>query len=291
MDYEWDCVVVGGGPAGLSAALTLGRARRRVLVLDSGAPRNYAAREMHGVLGHDGLPPAELRARGHAELARYGIEVREADVEDPAALEGARTVILATGMLDDTPDIDGFDAIYGISAHTCPYCDGFEHADKRLAVLAPPAGAAHMGPLLRQWSPDVVLFTPAVEDRAPLDALGVRIVDEPVVRFHHDAGLLTGIELAGGEVIERDALFFNVAMRPRVSLATALGCELNDAGYIVADPLDRQTSVDGVYAIGNCTDPMQNVPMAIADGARAGAFLNARLVGDGIVQPLMRAAA
>jgi len=291
MDYEWDCVVVGGGPAGLSAALTLGRARRRALVLDSGAPRNHAAREMHGVLGHDGLPPAQLRAKGRRELERYGIEVREADIEDPASVEGARTVILATGMLDDTPDIDGFDAIYGISAHTCPYCDGFEHADKRLAVLAPPAGAAHMGPLLRQWSPDVALFTPELEDRAPLDALGIRVVHEPVVRFHHDDGHLTGMELAGGEVVERDALFFNVAMRPRVALATALGCELDDAGYIKADPMDRRTSVDGVYAIGNCTDPMQNVPMAIADGARAGAFINFRLVGEGVVQPLTRTAA
>ena len=213
--------------------------------------------------------------------------MREADVEDPAALEGARTVILATGMLDDTPDIEGFDAIYGISAHTCPYCDGFEHADKRLAVLAPPAGAAHMGPLLRQWSPDVALFTPELEDRAPLDALGVRIVHEPVVRFHHDDGHLTGVELAGGDVVERDALFFNVAMRPRVALATALGCELTETGYIVADPMDRQTSVDGVYAIGNCTDPMQNVPMVIADGARVGAFVNVRLVGEGVVQPLI----
>ena len=267
MDHEWDCIVVGAGPAGLSAALTLGRARRRVLVLDSGAPRNYAARAMHGVLGHDGLAPAALRAKGREELARYGIEVREADISDPAALEGARTVILATGMLDDTPAIEGFDAIYGISAHTCPYCDGFEHADTRIAVLAPGDAADHLGMLLRQWSADVMVFR------------------DGVARFHHTDGRLTALELAGGERVERDALFFHVGMQPRAALATALGCELTEAGFIVAAPEDRQTSVDGVYAAGNCADPMQNVVMAIADGARAGVAVNVRLVGEGVLQP------
>src|SRR5688572_24902374 len=134
MSQDWETIVVGAGPAGLSAALTLGRARRRVLVIDSGAPRNFAAREMHGVLGHDGLDPAELRARGRDEIARYGIEVREAEVDEAGvgptdggfviAGETAGTVIIATGMLDETPGIEGFDEIYGTSAHTCPYCDG-----------------------------------------------------------------------------------------------------------------------------------------------------------------------
>src|SRR5215211_8676054 len=131
-DPPWDCIIVGAGPAGLNAALVLGRTRRRVLVLDNGAPRNYATHEMHGVLGHDGLDPAELRAKGVEELARYGVEVRRA-VVDPAtarvdvdgvevAGERARTLVIATGLVDDTPRIDGFDAIYGVSAHTCPYC-------------------------------------------------------------------------------------------------------------------------------------------------------------------------
>jgi thioredoxin reductase len=149
----WDCivVVVGAGPAGLNAALVLGRARRRVLVLDNAQPRNYATHEMHGVLGHDGLDPADLRARGRAELARYGVDVVTADVEGAELLDGAvrltwdssaevtRTVILATGMLDEVPEIPGFAEVWGTRAHTCPYCDGFEHRDERIAVLA--AGA------------------------------------------------------------------------------------------------------------------------------------------------------
>ena len=167
----WDCIIVGAGPAGLNAALVLGRARWRVLVLDSGSPRNYATHEMHGVLGHDGLDPAELRARGRAEVARYGVEVVTREVQDAEVLDGAvrvtgagrtelaRTILLATGMLDEVPDIPGFADVWGTSAHTCPYCDGFEHRDERLAVLGSGARGEHLAVLLRQWSDDVVLLS------------------------------------------------------------------------------------------------------------------------------------
>jgi thioredoxin reductase len=277
MDFELDCIVVGAGPAGLSAALTLGRARRKVLVLDSGEPRNYAAHEMHGVLGMDGLPPAELRRRGVEEIARYGIEVRSAKIDPGSsrlvdggvevAGERARTLVIATGMIDHVPEVDGFDAIYGVSAHTCPYCDGWEHRDTRIAIYAPDREKSeHFASLLRQWSADVV------------------VVEDPV-RFVHDDGRLTAIELADGSTVAADALFFNVAMVPRTELAVALGCELGDAGLIVADPTTRMSSVDRVYAAGNCTDGMANVPMSTGDGARAGVMINFRLVQEGHVQP------
>jgi thioredoxin reductase len=294
---DFDCIVVGAGPAGLSAALLLGRARRSALVLDSGRPRNYAAHAMHGVLGHDGLAPAALRERGVEELGRYGIEARSADITDAQMIDGgveidgitARTVILATGMLDATPAIDGFDAIYGTSAHTCPYCDGWEHKDQRLAVFGPAFAGVHMGPLLRQWSPDVIVFSQGIEpeDEATLAQLGVEVVSEPVERFVSDGdGQLQAIEVAGREPIERDALFFHVAMEPGNALAATLGCALEENGFVAAAPEDRQTSVDRVYAAGNCTDPMQNVPLAIADGVRAGVAVNLRLLGQGLVQPL-----
>ena len=192
-------------------------------------------------------------------------------------------------MLDTTPDVEGFDAIYGVSAHTCPYCDGWEHADQRLAIFGPPFAGIHMGPLLRQWSPDVMVFSAGIEaeDEAALAALGVEVVSEPVERFVADGdGRLTAIELAGRDPIERDALFFHVAMEPRNALATTLGCALEENGFITAAPEDRQTSVDRVYAAGNCADPMQNVSLAIADGARAAVAVNVRLVGEGVVQPL-----
>ncbi|HWM12244.1 MAG TPA: NAD(P)/FAD-dependent oxidoreductase [Solirubrobacteraceae bacterium] len=291
---DFDCIVVGAGPAGLSAALTLGRARRRVLVLDSGEPRNHAARAMHGVLGHDGLDPAALRARGVEELARYGIDVRAEAVDRARMVDGgvelagfrARTLILATGLLDRTPAVEGFDAIYGISAHTCPYCDGWEHRDTRIAVLASDR-AEHLGRLLRQWSSDVVVLADGaeIEDEESLAAYGVDVVREPVERFVSEDGRLTAIELSGRPALERDALFFHIGMEPRTELATALGCTLDERGYVVASDTDRQTSVDRVYAIGNVADPMHNVPMAIADGSRVGAFVNLRLVDEGVVQP------
>jgi len=296
----FDSIVVGAGPAGLSAALMLGRARRRVLVLDSGEYRNHAARHMHGVLGHDGLDPADLRAKGLEEIARYGVEVRRAAV-DPAtaavdadgvdiAGERARSLVIATGLVDDTPRVDGFDAIYGVSAHTCPYCDGWEHRDRRIAVLAPVERGDHLGHLLRQWSSDVAVVTDGGEgigpdEEARLADVGVPVLRERVTRFAHDDGRLTAIELEGREPLERDALFFFLAMRPRAELAAALGCELNEAGYVVAQPMTRATSVDRVFAAGNVADPSQNVPMAIADGARAGAYINFQLVEEGVIQP------
>lgn len=301
MDTDLDCIVVGAGPAGLSAALTLGRARRRVVVLDSSAPRNHAARAMHGVLGHDGLPPEQLRERGREELARYGGEVRPLEVDPAGArllddgtfeVAGLRAagLVLATGLLDDTPEVEGFDAIYGVSAHTCPYCDGWEHRDERIAVLAADPQVAHLGRLLRQWSGDVVVLTgggdgPDAEGEAALAALGVPVRREPVERFEHDGGRLRAIALAGGDRVERDALFFHVGMRPRSALAAALGCDLDDGGYVVADPLTRRTSVERVFAAGNVVDAMLNVPMSIADGARAGVMLNHALVEAGRVQP------
>jgi thioredoxin reductase len=292
-DGAWDCIIVGAGPAGLNAALVLGRARRRVLVLDHGAPRNYATHEMHGVLGHDGLDPAALRARGRAELARYGVDVVSADVRDAAVLDRAvrlgwadsthvtRTVILATGMLDEVPDIPGFAEVWGTSAHTCPYCDGFEHRDERIAVLATGARGEHLALLLRQWSNDVVLLSNgphglAHDQLARLHARGVRIIETPVVALDSDTGRLRHVQLDNGEALDRDALFFYVGWQLRNDLARTLGCELRDDGSIAVDS-DQATTVDRVYAAGNCADPRALVPTAAGAGVAAAVAINARL--------------
>src|SRR4051794_27924071 len=240
----WDCIVVGAGPAGLNAALVLGRARRRVLVIDSAHPRNYATDEMHGVLGHDGLDPADLRARGRAELDRYGVEVVSAEVQGAEVFDGvirlestrgvdvARTVLLGTGMLDELPDIPGFAGVWGTSAHTCPYCDGFEHRDERLAVLASGARGEHLAVLLRQWSGDVVLLSngppdPPLHQVARGHGLGMPIFEARVVALGgDDHGRLGRVRLDDGETLDRDALFFYVGWRLRNEVARALGCEL-----------------------------------------------------------------
>jgi thioredoxin reductase len=289
----WDCIIVGAGPAGLNAALVLGRARRRVLVLDDGAPRNYATHEMHGVLGHDGLDPAELRARGRAELARYGVDVVTAEVRDAEVLDGGvrltwdksaevtRTVILATGMLDEVPDIPGFAEVWGTSAHTCPYCDGFEHRDERLAVLAAGARGEHLAVVLRQWSHDVVWLSNGPhnltsDQLARVLTLGVPVIETPVVGLDSDNGRLRRVRLGDGQTLDRDALFFYVGWQLRTDLARALGCELRDDHSIAVDA-DQATTVDRVYAAGNCADPRALVPTAAGAGVAAAVAINARL--------------
>jgi thioredoxin reductase len=292
-ESTWDCIIVGAGPAGLNAALVLGRARWRVLVLDNGAPRNYATHEMHGVLGHDGLDPAELRARGRAELARYGVEVVALEVQRAEVLDGAvrvacadraestRTVLLATGMLDEVPDIPGFADVWGISAHTCPYCDGFEHRDERLVVLAAGDRAEHLAVLVRRYSDDVVLLSSGphrltVDQLARVRALGVSVIETPVVGLDSESGRLRRVRLADGQTLDRDALFFYVGWRLRNDVARTLGCKLRDDGSIAVDT-DQATSVDRVYAAGNCCEPRALVPAAAGSGATAAVAINTRL--------------
>ena len=290
----WDCIIVGAGPAGLNAALVLGRARRRVLVLDSAHPRNYATHEMHGVLGHDGMDPADLRARGRTELGRHGVEVVTAEVQDAEALDGtvrvtssrgadlSRTVLLATGMLDEVPDIPGFAEVWGISAHTCPYCDGFEHRDERLAILAAGDRGEHLAILLRQWSEDVVLLSNGphgldADQLARLQALGIPIIETPVVALASDTGgHLRRLSLKDGETLDRDAVFFYVGWQLRNDVAGRLGCRLHDDDSIAIDS-SRATTVDRVYAAGNCADPRALVPAAAGSGATAAVAINARL--------------
>ena len=289
----WDSIIVGAGPAGLNAALVLGRARRDVLVLDDGAPRNYATHEMHGVLGHDGLDPAELRARGRAELARYGVQVVTLEARDAELLDGAvrvtcagraeltRTVLLATGMLDEVPDIPGFGDVWGKSAHTCPYCDGFEHRDERLAVLAAGDRGEHLAVLLRQWSDDVVLLSNgphdlAADQLARVRAVGVPVMETPVVGLDSDNGRLRRVRLGDGQTLDRDALFFYIGWRLRTDVARTLGCELRDDGSIAVDS-NQATTIDRVYAAGNCSDPRALVPAAAGSGATAAVAINARL--------------
>jgi thioredoxin reductase len=249
---------------------------------------------MHGVLGHDGLDPADLRARGRTELGRYGVEVVTAEVQEAEALDGSvrvtsscgadltRTVLLATGMLDEVPDIPGFAEVWGTTAHTCPYCDGFEHRDERLAILAAGARGEHLAILLRQWSDDVVLLSNGphgldADQLARVQALGIPIFETPVVAIDSDdGGRLRRLCLDDGETLDRDALFFYVGWQFRHDVALRLGCQLHDDGSIAVDS-SQATTVDRVYAAGNCADPRALVPAAAGSGATAAVAINARL--------------
>ena len=323
--HEWECIVVGGGAAGLSAALVLGRARRRVLVLDAGQPLNAPAPHMHGYLSRDGTPPLELLRLGRSELQTYGVPVVSARVASlersesaghprfDVLVEGglrlrARRLILAHGMRLALPELPGLREVWGDSAANCPYCHGWEVRDQQIAVLGVPtppgaadppglpgpgARAVHLGVLLTQWSPDVLLCTNGAEldaaGEARLRGRGVRIDTRPVERLAVRDGQFTGIVFAGASEPEpRTALFVAAAPVAQTSLLTQLGATLLETGWPEVDPTGK-TSVPGVWAVGQAASPMQQVIHAAASGSMAAAVINADLLEEEIASAAVAA--
>ena len=306
---EYDVVVVGGGAAGLSAALVLGRARRRVAVVDAGRPRNAPAAHMQGFLGSDGLPPTELLAAGRAEVVGYGVDLVPGtvaaispcaptsarsrrwftvDLADGPSLR-ARRVLVTTGLRDEVPDVPGVRERWGRDLLHCPYCHGYEVRDQPLGVLAgaPTAvqdSVAHAH-LLRQWSDDVVLFTNGAtltaDQREQLVARAVGIVDTPVVSLVVEDDRITGVELAHGQVVPRTAVFVRPRLVPNDGLLADLGCATDDAGWVRVDATGA-TSVAGVWAAGNAVDPRAQVITAAGEGSAAAIALNNDLVVEDI---------
>ncbi|MGW5121986.1 NAD(P)/FAD-dependent oxidoreductase [Streptomyces noursei] len=290
---EWDVVVVGAGAAGLNAALVLARARRRVAVIDGGAPRNAPADRMHGFLSRDGMPPTALLEVGRAELATYGAALLTGRVDEITPALGvrlaggpelrARRVLVATGLRDELPDIPGLRERWGRDLLHCPYCHGYEVRDQPLGVLGSGPGAVHHALLLRQWSPDVVLFPhhgePTDDERERLTARGVRIVGGTVARLLTEDDRLRGVELADGRVVPRTAVFVQPRMVPHDALLTALGCARDEAGWVITDAAGR-TDVPGVWAAGNVVDPRAQVVTAAGMGAAAAFALNLDLVTE-----------
>jgi thioredoxin reductase len=305
-EQPWHCVIVGGGAAGLSAALVLGRARRRVLLLDAGEQSNRPAHGIGGLLGHDGVAPGELYSRARAELARYpSVEVRDAEVTGASREEGcfalstadgerfeAARVLLAAGMDYAVPDLPGVAELWGGAVFHCPYCHGWEVRDRALGVLGSFA-AAHRALLLRLWSADVVLLTdgPAdldADERARLERAGVSIVEHEVAGVRGRDGALEAVLFADGSELARDGLLVAAPPRQRSSLATDLGAELAERGSIDADQFGR-TTVPGLYAAGDISSPMPQVAGAIADGSRAAAAINDDLLAEEHgMEPMMK---
>lgn len=298
MDY--DVIVIGGSFAGLSAAQALGRARRRVLVIDEGQPRNRASAAAHNVLGHDGKPPAQLLAEGRAELARYpGAAFRRGTVDavtgalgafrvvlDDGDVVEARPLVLATGLRDRLPDIPGLVARWGATVLHCPYCHGYEVADQPLGVLANHPGAAHQALLLPDWGPTTHFsqgrFAPDADTAARLAARGVTIEHSPIVELLGTAPALDGVRLADGRVCALGAVFTIPESVPASPLAAHLGCAFDDGPLLPAIRVDamRQTTVPGVYAAGDAASPMHSVTLAIAAGVIAGAGAHQSLVAE-----------
>ncbi len=298
----FDALVIGGGPAGLSAALMLGRARRTVLVLDAGEPRNRTAEAAHAVLGHDGIAPQELLRRGREELERYGVAVRSARVVgattapdrvtatlDDGTSVSARAVVLASGNVDELPAVPGLAEHWGDRVLHCPYCHGWEVRGRRLGVLATGPASLHQAELVRQWSDDVVLFGAAMGEalddavRARLAARGVRIVEHPVIAVDaagpaRDAAL--AIVDATGARHEVGALFTTGAPRIDDALVDALGLERSTepGAALVVDAMGA--AAPRVWAAGNVVAPWASIPIAMASGTMAGSAVNAALVAE-----------
>ncbi len=290
-----DVVVVGGGAAGLSASLVLGRARRRTLVVDEGSPRNAPSPAAHSIFTRDGTPPAELLRIAREQLAPYEtVESRRGRVQSVHRDDEAfvalladgtevrtRRVLLALGVRDILPDIDGFGALWGRGVLHCPYCHGWEVRDEPLALYAEGAVAMEMAPLLLQWSRDLLLCTGGPDrlgesDRETLLGVGVRIIDTPVQRVEGD-GHLERIVFVDGSTESRSALFLRPAQALTNDVPMQLGCELTEAGHIRVGA-DRQTSIPGVYAAGDATTPLQQIVVAAASGAEAAMMLNRDLI-------------
>jgi len=300
---EYDVLIIGGGAAGLSAALVLTRARRRVAVVDSGEPRNAPAAHMQGFLGSDGLPPTELLAAGRKEVSGYGGRLISGTVTrieslpsgdglpqfDVSVDEGpplrARRLVFATGLRDELPDIPGVRDRWGRDLLHCPYCHGHEVRDQPLGVLGGSTEAVTHAHLVRQWSDDVVFFSRGValtgEQREQLATRSIRVVDAAVTRLVVEADRLTGVELETGEVVPRTAVFVRPRFVPRDILLTGLGCTTDDNGWVRVDATGR-TSVRGVWAAGNAVNPRAQVITAAGEGSTAAIAVNNDLVEEDV---------
>jgi thioredoxin reductase len=289
-----DVAIVGGGPAGLSAALILGRCCRSVTVIDAGQHRNRTAHALHGYLTRDGESPADLLRTARAELGTYAaVRLRDGVVADVTGSRGAfevrttdgltvqaRRVLLATGVVDVVPGIAGLAGLFGRSVHHCPHCDGYEYAGGAIGVYGQAGPGVEAVLAMLGWSDDVTLFTDgrplAPEDRSSCDALGVMVRDERVIRLEGKDGRLERVVLADGSAVPRAALFLVAGQREQSDLAKQLGCEINADGVIVTDE-HAVTSVPGIYAAGDASVGEQMVVVAAAQGAVAATKIHASL--------------
>ena len=301
-----DAIVVGGGPAGLSAATWLARYRWEVLVLDNGAYRNRWVDQSHGYLGADPLPPASLLESARAQLGDYpGTEVRDARAqsarrEDDGTftleLEGerdplrARRLVLATGVTDRFPEVKGFFDHYGASVFHCPTCDGYEASDAQVAVLGWSAEIAEFAATLTGWASTVTVVTDGhpfegdEQARRRLAEVGVEVLEDDATELVGERSSLEGVRLASGQLLECQLGFFSIAHLPNTGLAEELGCELTGEGCVEVDH-EAATTVAGVFAAGDVTPGLQLIQVAAAKGTTAGVACARSLRGEGGIRP------
>lgn len=299
MEHTYDVVVVGAGPAGLSAALVLGRCGRSVLVCDTGRPRNAASLALHGYLTRDGIPPPEFLAIGRRELEQYDT-VQLTPVGATAAectpggrfkvtLEDGQTIIsrkllIATGVVDNLPEIDGIRELYGRSVFHCPYCDGWELRDQPLVVYGRGKSGAGLALELTGWSRDLVLCTDGpgeieAESLAKLARNGIAIREERIASLEGRDGILERVVFRTGAPLARRAMFFTNGQAQRSELAMGLGCELNEKGTVPTGKYE-QTHLPGLFVAGDASRAVQWVIVAASEGAEAAFAINTALIEE-----------
>lgn len=296
-DERFDVVIVGAGPAGLSAALILGRCRRRILLCDRGTPRSWASKAMHGFISRDGIAPADFARAAHEELKRYpSVVFWPVEVTSAAAAASGftvtagsktvqgRKVLIATGLQDVLPDIEGLHELFGTSVFQCPYCDGWEFGGRALAAYGKRRRGLEMARALTAWSQDIVLCTDGPSGLSPQEKEevtrnGIRLFEQPVVRLDHGDGLLKEIVFRDGIRVARDALFFDSASSQQSDLCVQLGCRFTRHGGVLCGKYEA-TSAPGVYVAGNIIRNVQLSILAAAEGANAAFGINRALTRE-----------
>lgn len=296
---HYDVIIAGAGPAGLSAALMLGRCRRSVLICDTGKPRNAASHAMHGYLTRDGIRPREFLAIGRRELERYRtVELRDVGVEsarcrpdgtfDVTLADGAtatsRKLLLATGVVDNVPEIDGIGDLYGRSVFHCPYCDGWEVRDQPIAIYGRGSRGLGLALELTAWTRDLVLLTDGPSEidetgRARLERNGIAVREDRLARVEGTDGILERIVFADGSSMARRAMFFTTGQSQRSRLAIALGCEFNDKGTVRTGKYES-THLHGLFVAGDASRAVQWVIVAASEGAEAAFAINSDLLSE-----------
>lgn len=290
-----DCIIIGGGPAGLNAAVVLGRCRRKVLVFDTGHYRNRASHGMHNYLTRDGILPAEFLQISRQELHKYGVKIinrriinarkNEEDIFLVCDEEGnayhSKKLLVATGLSDQVPNIKGFKEFYGKSVFHCPYCDGWEVRDKKLAVYARDKEGWELALTLKGWSNEVIYFTDGKGKIKPsqmeyLHANEVAVIKDPLSHLDGKNGQLKKVVLKNGKSITCDALFFVNGFTAQCNLAEAFGCNMTKKGVVITN-LSQQTNITGLYVAGDASKDMHFVVVAAAEGAKAGVNINKEL--------------
>lgn len=285
MKTSFDVAIIGGGPAGLSAALTLARGGRSVYVIDAGKGRNAPAAHMMNFPSRDGTPPLEFKRLIKEDLKKYAsVKFESAVVTSLTKInEGfeingniqAKKILLAHGIHDILPSIPGLKELWGKSIFHCPYCHGHEHKNEPIGFIMGEKYAAHMGALLLGLTQDLILFTNGekINDVSPFERNGIKVYIEKIESFIHEGESLKGVKLATGEVIPRNYLFFKAEQKLTSDLGIKLGCELNEFGLYKTDETGMTTQ-PGIYAAGDIASPKQSVLNACASGSMAGAFIN-----------------